>query len=180
MRPSEIERFLPAVYQLALHPADPARVAPDRQMAAILAAMEVLHARDESILETLPEYFDPRRVQSEFVPFLAGWVDLDWLLTPEEPTLASGHGRLREIVARAAELAQWRGTSRGLRLFLETVTGIRGFIVEENVSRAAGGAPTPFHMTVAGPADATRFRPLIERVIRHEKPAHMTYELELA
>ena len=120
------------------------------------------------------------------MPYLAGWVDLDWLLVaaPSEPvatnsTLASGLGPLRELVAAAADLARWRGTARGLLRFLDTATGVPGFAIEENVS-GDERRPRPFHLRIVAPAEAAVYRPLIERVIVAEKPAYATYELVFA
>ena len=38
---------------------------------------------------------------------------------------------LRELIAAAAQLSQWRGTAQGLQRFLETATGIEGFELDE-------------------------------------------------
>jgi phage tail-like protein len=148
--------------------------------------METLHEPVETVLHDLDRYLDPRLARPDFVPYLAGWVDLDWLLVaaPSEPlattpSLASGLGTLRELVAAAAELARWRGTARGLLRFLDTATGTPGFAIEENVS-GDQRQPRPFHLRVVAPAEAAVYRPLIERVIVAEKPAYATYELVFA
>ncbi len=158
-------------------------VEPDRRLTALLEAMEALHEPVEDVLDGLHEHLDPRQAPPRFVPYLAGWVDLDWLLlaTPDQSAatatpLASGMGHLRELVAAAVEMARWRGTARGLLRFLDTATGVAGFDVIENVT---GDPPTPrpFHLRILAPAAAEAFRPLIERVIVAEKPAYATYEL---
>ena len=121
--------------------------------------METLHGPVETVLRDLDRYLDPRLAEPAFVPYLAGWVDLDWLLVaaPSEPvattTLASGLGTLRELVAAAADLARWRGTARGLLRFLDTATGIPGFAIEENVTgdeRRAATVPPPHRRAGAG------------------------------
>jgi len=182
----QIARLLPGVFQTALHPIAAGIVEPDRRMSAVLGVMETLHEPVETVLHDLDRYLDPRLARPDFVPYLAGWVDLDWLLVaaPSEPlattpSLASGLGTLRELVAAAAELARWRGTARGLLRFLDTATGTPGFAIEENVS-GDQRQPRPFHLRVVAPAEAAVYRPLIERVIVAEKPAYATYELVFA
>ncbi len=183
MNSTEIARLLPDVFQYAIMPPAAGVIEPDRRMAAALGAMEVLHEPCEQVLQDLHRYLDPRQTPGRFVSYLAGWVDLDWLLLPgpDQPSaspipLASGLGRLRELVAAASELARWRGTARGLLRFLDTATGIPGFTIEENVS-SANRVPRAFHLWVRAPQAASPFQPLIERVIRAEKPAYVTYEL---
>ncbi len=182
MRSGQIARLLPDVFQFALRPAAAGVVQPDRRLAAALSAMEQLHAPCEEVLDTLDHFLDPLRTPQRFLPYLAAWVDLDWLLRPApgsdvtSDSLMSGVGALREVVAAAGELARWRGTARGLLRFLDTATGIPGFKVEEGVT-GEGHAPRPFHLRVIAPADAERFRPLIERVIVAQKPAYATWEL---
>jgi hypothetical protein len=83
---------------------------------------------------------------------------------------------LRELIAAAAFLSQWRGTAKGLLRFLETATGVEGFEIEEH-ARDANGQPQPFHILVRAPAEAERYRGLVERIIEAEKPAYVTYEL---
>jgi len=181
-----IARLLPGVFQTALHPVAAGVVEDDRRLAATLGAMETLHSPVETVLRDLDRYLDPRLAEPAFVPYLAGWVDLDWLLVaaPSEPvattsTLASGLGPLRELVAAAADLARWRGTARGLLTFLDTATGVPGFAIEENVS-GDERRPRPFHLRIVAPAEAAVYRPLVERVIVAEKPAYATYELVFA
>jgi phage tail-like protein len=184
MRSAEIARLLPEVFQSALRPAGGA-VEADRRTAATLEAMALLHAPCEEILDGLDRFFRPQTAPERFAPYLARWVDLDWLLRPgpssdaSADSLASGIAPLRELVRAASEIAQWRGTARGLVGFLDTVTGVPGFVVDEAVVDPSG-APLPFHFRVVGPADAKRFQPLIERVIVAEKPAYMTWELAFA
>ena len=161
MQVSEIERLLPGVIQRTLEPGTP--------LSALLGLMSALHAPAEALLEDVETNFDPRRAPDRFVPFLAKWVNLD--LTEEPPV-----GRLRELVALAFELSQWRGTARGLLRFLETATGLKGFAVEEQVTDAAGKL-RPFHVRLHAPAAAWPFRALVEEIIEREKPAHVTYEL---
>lgn len=180
-----IARLLPGVFQAALDPPAAGIVEPDTRLAATLGAMEILQSPVEDVLKDLYKYLDPRLAKPRFVPYLAGWVDLDWLLvaSPSEPSvsatpLSSGLGHLRELVAAAAEIARWRGTARGLLLILDTATGIPGFAVEENVTMIDDQpVPRRFHLRILAPEETRPYQPLVERVIVAEKPAYATYEL---
>jgi phage tail-like protein len=184
MRRPEIEQLLPNVFQLALHPEVGWVLEPDTRLGAVLDAMEALHQPIEDILDGLAAFVDPRRAPERFVPYLAGWVDLDWLVSPTPDELegggaaipSTGLGHLRELVAGAAQLARWRGTARGLLSFIETATGLGGFAIDD-APVDANKRPMSFHIVVSGPAEAAPFRPLLERIVRSEKPAYVTHEL---
>ncbi|MET0772497.1 MAG: phage tail protein [Candidatus Limnocylindrales bacterium] len=178
MRSAEIEQLLPAVYQLALHPVEGWGLEPDRRLGAVLDAMEALHDPIEQALHGLDAWIDPRRAPDAFVPWLASWVDLDRFAGGEVGPSAAETARLRELVAGASDLARWRGTTRGLVRFLEIATGLEGFDVDED-PLDADGRPRPFHVVVRGPAQAVELRPLIERIVESEKPAHVTCDLVL-
>ncbi len=173
MKRVEIERLLPGIFQRTMTPGNP--------LWALLTLMEELHAPDEDVLAHLDAYFDPYRAPDEFIPYLAGWVDLARLLVevPEEftgtvlPPFPSGLGRLREVIAAAAFLAQWRGTTKGLQRFLVTATGVPGFVIEEQVPGR------PFHLRIRAPDAAAAYQDLIRRIIELEKPAYTTYELQM-
>jgi phage tail-like protein len=147
-----------------------------------LDVMQQMHAPEESILNRLDSYLDPRRSPDAFVPYLASWVDLDRLLvqraakTGVRYSLPTGTGRLRELSASAAMLSQWRGTRRGLEAFLRIATGLQDFKIEENVSGEAGSWK-PYHLRITIPPAAAIYRTLIRRIIEIEKPA---YELLVA
>jgi len=145
--------------------------------------MEALHQPDEEIIEQIDSICDPFRTPERFVVFLARWVDLERIFAPhhesagpEESPISTGLGRLRELTRTAATLARWRGTRRGLILFLETATGIPGFNIDDRVVTAEG-ALTPFHIRVTAPKAAEPHRPLLERIIEVERPAYVTWEL---
>jgi phage tail-like protein len=192
MRRAEIEHLLPSIYRLALDPPAEWGLAPDEALGALLDAMETLHQPIEDILDHVETYLDPRRASATFVPYLAGWLDLDWVLgdAPEDAAtrlrpapragvepISSGAGRLRELVASATELARWRGTEHGLRRFLVTATGLPGFVIRDTQS---GGDVPPFHIIVEAPPEAAPLRGLIERIIAEEKPAYVTHELRFS
>jgi phage tail-like protein len=171
MKRAEIERLLPAIFQRT--------VQEDAPIGTILHVMEALHAPSEEILADLSAIFAAYRTPDRFVPFLARWLDLERLFEERvdlrdpqlsgRPAISSGLGRLRALIAVAPQLSQWRGTKRGLLLFLETATGVSGFEIEEHA---------PFHICVRAPGNVSRHQPLIDRILSLEKPAYVTYELE--
>ncbi|WP_457666906.1 phage tail protein [Thiolapillus sp.] len=174
MRQSEIAKLLPSVFQQTCNEGQP--------LAGLLSVMERMHEPSETVLDGIESYFDAYRTPAAFLPYLARWLDLDRIF-PEDcrqggAACSTGiaEGNLRELVAAATELSQWRGTSDGLLRFLEIGTGMSGFEIQELV-RAPDGSTKPFHIRVVAPGNSRPFRPLIERVIDQEKPAHVTYEL---
>lgn len=179
MKRAAIERLLPEVYRRTVREGGP--------LAALLGVMEGLHAPAERVLERVADVFSPHRAPDAFVPLLAGWLDLERIF--DVPThdavpaaslarpIGTGLGRLRELVASAAHLSQWRGTARGLLRFLEVATGVRGFAVDESVP-GDDGRPRPFHIRVRVPRAAAAHRALIERIVRAEKPAYVTHDFE--
>jgi len=176
VKKAQIKRLLPSVFQRTMRAANP--------LLAILDVMEAMHAPSESALDHLDTTFDPHRTPDKFVPYLASWVDLEILLdvppsgaSSASASLSTGLGRLRELAAAAVTLSQWRGTRKGLQLFLETATGKQGFEINERVV-GAEGMPKPFHLQINAPGELTPHRTLIEKIIELEKPAYVTYELE--
>jgi phage tail-like protein len=171
MKRADIERLLPTVFRDTLpYPGNP--------LEDFLAVMEDLHAPAEAILKDIARFFDPYETPDRFVPYLATWVDLERLLyeTPYARTPSpwpSGNGRLRELIAAAAYLSEWRGTSKGLLRFLEVATGMTGFGVTENPDGR------PFHVHFQLPPGHERYRDLIKRIIEQEKPAYVTYDPSL-
>jgi phage tail-like protein len=178
MKRTEIAQLLPTIFQRTIRPGNP--------LFALLDVMEGLTEPIEAALEQIDAVFDPRRTPEAFVPFLAGWLDLDRLFDvhaddalstlPRRAPITTGLGRLRELIAAASYLSQWRGTAKGLCLFLEIATNINGFEIDEQVP-GDDGQPRPFHLRIRVPEAAKPHRALIERIIESEKPAYVTYEL---
>lgn len=175
MRRPEIEGLLPNIYRLALHPLQTSTLEPDQALGAALDAMEELHQPCEDVLDQLDAYVDPRRAPDRFVPYLASWLDLDWLVPDGRVTI--GADRHRELVATAMALAKWRGTSHGLAEFLHVATGLSGFIVDGAPGDRAG---RPFHVVITAPAAAIAQAALVERIVETEKAAFVTYEIRYA
>jgi phage tail-like protein len=175
VKQTQIKKLLPWVFQRTAQPGNP--------LTALLGVMQDMHAPVEATLGHLDSMFDPRRTADSFVPYLAGWVDLGVLIDVSRAggpaasaTFPTGLGRLRELIASAATLSEWRGTRKGLKMFLEIATGSGGFSIDEQV-RGPDGSIRPFHLQVTAPKDLVTHRPLLERISELEKPAYVTYEL---
>lgn len=146
-------------------------------------------------LETLWANLDPLTASQTMLPFLAHWVgwptDGPW----DTPTQ-------RRLIRRAMELYRWRGTRRGLRLYLHLYSGLsldqpdtpeeqrqisilevfnEGFLF----GRARLGYETimggsrPYHFIVRlrSPQPRSLDETLIRTIIDQEKPAFCTYDL---
>jgi phage tail-like protein len=174
MQADLIQNLLPRIYRNTRRAGNP--------LDAILRVMEDLHGPDEQILDDFPKYLDPRRTPDRFVPMLATWLDLNHVyehrqrgkMVNVDEIMPTGLGRLRELVANAAQLSRDRGSCQGLVNFLRIATGLRDFHVEENCDQE--GRDRPFHICVRGPLGAESLRSFIEDLIRSEKPAHVTFE----
>lgn len=179
MKPSEIQGLLPQLFQQALRDAGP--------LDALLEVMASMHEPVETVLADLWAYFNPHTAPEMFVPYLASWMDLDRFFPlycaqteayqRSSDPISPGNGRLRELIAAAAFLSQWRGTTKGLQSFLEIVTGVEGFELNENKDRL--GNERPFHVCIVVPKDVEQHRALIERIVEQEKPAYVSYEIEI-
>jgi phage tail-like protein len=177
MKQALILERLPDVFKVGATPGSP--------LLALLAVMEELHARDETILDGFGTYLDPRRTPDAFVPYLAAWVDLAWLILdpPDDPyaeptPFAGGLGALRELVAGAAAASKLRGTAAGLVRMLETASRVQGYTVEETVTDDQGRL-LPFQVRVVVPAAAAVYLDLVNRIVEHERPAHVIVHVEL-
>ena len=165
MRAEEILQLLPSVIRRAADDGSP--------LWALLGVMEGMHAPSERALAELDETCDPWRAEPRFIAYLARWLNLS------ELPLSPDSSRLRALIAAAATLHQKRGTRIGLLTFLELATGLKGFEIEETV-QGDDGRVLPFHIRVLAPAEATAHARLIDAVVRLEKPAHVTCEVEFA
>jgi phage tail-like protein len=189
MKQSEIRQFLPAVIQRTvqgtLEDTPEGKVQRGNLMFAFLQVMEDLHVPTDKILGNIDAVFDPYRTADRFVPFLAAWVDFDYVLgglSDEEvlssPNYASRMACMRDLISNAAFLSQWRGTNKGLMAFLELATGVSGFKIEETVLDESQKIK-PFHLKIIVPPVAQQFTDLIRRIVDTEKPIYVTYELEV-
>ncbi|RUS92554.1 hypothetical protein DSM106972_098700 [Dulcicalothrix desertica PCC 7102] len=130
------------------------------------------------------------------LPFLAHWVGWQFDSVWELP-------QQRRLIRRAVELYRWRGTRKGLRLYLHLYTGLpldediqnendkhisitepfgNGFILNEaELGNAVLGGGQAYHFVVRlRPKESnTIHEALIRRIIEQEKPAFCTYELSI-
>lgn len=140
-------------------------------------------------IDRLHSYFDPYETPDDFLPWLAGWValaiDQAW---PE--------AKKRRLIRQAIDIYGYRGTVRGLKMFLTIFTGVEPRIYENRwpfegfrVGRVRVGLDSivlnPVNKShcfmVEVPAD---FADLsndtilkIHDIIRMEKPSHSAYYL---
>jgi phage tail-like protein len=165
----------------------PSSLQQDPFLRRFLLIFEAVLAPLERLVDTLPLYTEARMTPAEFLPWLAGWVDLvldaGW---PED--------RQRALIAHAAEIYRWRGTRRGLRLRLEACTGGRvviqeyqdGFVLGREsglgLTTRLGSAPRDpqlFVVTIAVPDPSQVDPQSLRAVIEEDKPAHATYRLQV-
>ena len=104
------------------------------------------------------------------MPFLAHWVDLArWL--DDGGGFAPGSGGCVRWSRRRRCCRGPGARPTGLRQALEWATGVGGVRIEES------SPSRPFHVVVTVPLAAEPQRELIERIVRQEKPAHVTAEV---
>ncbi|NMG10096.1 phage tail protein [Brasilonema sp. UFV-L1] len=130
---------------------------------------------------------DPLTSPQALLPFLAHWVawpiDSVWNLNQQ-----------RRLIRRAVELYRWRGTRKGLRLYLHLYTGLpldeehisitepfgQSFILGEaklGTAVLAGGRAFHFVVHLRSDRPHSIHEELIRQIIEQEKPAYCTYEL---
>ena len=163
----------------------PAPFHADSCIGRFLMIVETIHAPIELMVDTLPEYFDPRLTPEEMLPWLASWLGLE--LDENWPI-----EKRRELTCWAAKLYRMRGTRFSLREHLRIYVGRPPLIVENFSGLRLGqdaalgvnsymGEATANTIMVTVLAD--RPEELDEQVLRHivetEKPAHAAYLLEV-
>jgi phage tail-like protein len=110
-------------------------------------------------------YLDPRTCPASFLPWFAGWFELE--VNRHVPET-----RIRSLIAAAIELYRWRGTKYGLARMMEVCTGLKPEITE------SPSEPFVFHIKVRLPPDGSTSLEEIEKLIQAHKPAHSGYLLE--
>ncbi len=170
MQRENIARLLPDVFQRTL-PGEFWRgeKGAGSLLGALLGVMQDLHEPMELTLAGLQQAFQPDDAPLSFLPFLAGWLDLDRFLD-RDGKYPAGNERLRALILEAASLYRLRGTRQGLERFLETATGVHGF-------RVHAASDRPFHLLVLIPRQAEPLREFVRLVVQAEKPAYATCEI---
>lgn len=169
MKQKDIKRILPGIFQQTVKDGSP--------ISSFLNVMEYLHADPEKILDNLDSIFDPLRTKDEFVSFLAYWVDLDWIIKTGNSEQSIKISNLRQLISHAWYLSKWRGTAKGLLMFLEIATGIKGFEINEQVKNSSQEI-IPFHIRIMIPKEAEIMLHTIEKIIEREKPAYVTASID--
>jgi phage tail-like protein len=167
--PHPLGPHLPALYQSEDAFALGLASAFDRVLAPIFASLDNFDA-----------YLDPSLAPADFVDWLGTWVGL----SPDE---VWSPARRREFAAGAVALYRVRGTRRGLKAYLELLTGGEVEVEDSGgtASATASGAPFPgrpdFELAVTvrspdGAADADR----LEALVAACKPAHVRHRVTVA
>ncbi|NQZ56950.1 MAG: hypothetical protein HRT88_05700 [Lentisphaeraceae bacterium] len=165
MKSDKILTLLPSAFRQA--------VEGHRSYSALIELMEHYQQPAENVLEEMQRYFDIERAPDHFIPYLAHWLGRAWLLELDG-ILGEGpqrYTRMRTILLSDTLLSRTRGTEPGLLLLLRLATSINGFSFEEMEDK-------PFHMVLVCPAAAEHRRELIQAIVEHEKPAHLTFEIK--
>jgi phage tail-like protein len=162
----------------------------------ILSIFERAFEPSVQMIELLWAYLDPLTAPNSLLPFLANWVA--WPIDARWNELQQ-----RKLIRKAVEIYRWRGTRRGLRLFLHLYTGLpldenlpesekhisieevftQGFVL--NASTIAqdtilgGGKLFHFIVRLRSPQPDQIDKSIIQQLLEREKPAFCTYELYL-
>lgn len=165
--PHPLGTHLPALYQ-----------AKDPFALGLAAAFDEVLAPVFASLDNLDGYLDPKVAPQDFLDWLGRWVgvrpDDSWALE-----------RRREFVARATALHRVRGTVRGLKTYLEVVTGGEVEVEESGGTAWSTGAGEPFpgtpdfEVTVTLRADGppTVDADQLDTLVAAAKPAHVTHRV---
>jgi phage tail-like protein len=165
-------------------------------MGRFLAIFEKAFEPSVQMLEMFADYLDPLTAPSSLLPFLAQWVawpiDARW-----------DESQQRRLIRHAVETYRWRGTRRGLRLFLHFYTGLpldeaqpeplkkisieevftEGFVLNASLlgqdTVLGGGKPFHFIVRLRSPNLERLNVATIRQIIEREKPAFCTYDLYL-
>ncbi len=170
MEQSHVLRFLPEIFRRTMSPRSPLE-------AFIEAMVSLLNPVDLRLIH-LHHYFDPFQAPTSMLPYLATWVDMGWLTLREG---GEGEGvtpeRFRRLIGMAPFFAKHRGTKAGLETMLRVALGVSSIRVLDSIGDPR--VTRSFHLVVQLPKSAAASRPLVELIVRYEKPAHLTHEIAL-
>lgn len=168
--PYPIGEMLPAVYQ------------EDEFTQRFTAGLDDVLAPAISTLDCLEHYLDPALTPEDFLPWLAGWLNMDLGGTPDPV-------RRRRLLAAAGDLYRRRGTAGGLRDHLWLVFGGRvevqdGAGVTVRAAHHATGraeAPGPRRplLTVRIAPEVPVEHAVVDRFVAASKPAHLPHVVEV-
>ncbi|HBQ99267.1 MULTISPECIES: phage tail protein [unclassified Roseofilum] len=152
---------------------------------------------DVQMMASLFAYLDPLTAPQSMLPFLAHWVGWEWqsYLSLDQQ---------RSLIRHALEIYRWRGTRRGLRLYLHLATGLplddrvereedkhiailetfsQGLVLDHSIlgqdALLGGGQPFHFRVHLQPDTPGSVDEALVRQVIDQQKPAFCTYELQI-
>lgn len=136
-------------------------------MARYLQIMEAIWEPCEWRQDHIDYYFDPSTAPIELLPWLAGWVDVEFDSRWPE-------GRQRSFLKTAVGEYRQRGTEKALKNLIESATGCSAVIVDDP------NIPFLFHVGITLPNDGSVTEDLIHHLIQTHKPACSAYILRVA
>jgi phage tail-like protein len=144
-----------------------------------IGALETLLDPIVATVDALPAYVDPELAPSDMVEVLASWLGVELDESMSEATQ-------RELVLRAADVARWRGTRRGLEQALHLtfpdltlrVEDEGSVVVAKDAESEPASAANRFVVYCDTPIPAER-QAVVARVIEEQKPLHVDYRLRV-
>jgi phage tail-like protein len=167
--PRPVAQTLPAIYR------------DDTFITRFTAGFDDVLAPVIATLDGLSSYLDAQLAPTDFLEWLGTWVGL---------TLDDGwpEQRRRDLLQRAAELYQLRGTRSGLAEHVRLLTGILPDIVEsggaawiamgEEVALPGDAEPTLI-VRLVSPDDLAVEPGRVDALVRALKPAHLPHRVEI-
>jgi phage tail-like protein len=145
-----------------------------------MSAFDTALAPVFATLDNLPAYLDPWLAPSDFLEWLGSWfglaLDDTWSVD-----------RRRAVLANAFEFYRMRGTARGLKAQVETLTGGTAEIIDTggvSTSTTAGealpGSPNfALMVRVAVDDPSTINTARLDALVAAAKPAHVTHNVQV-
>jgi phage tail-like protein len=124
-------------------------------------------------IDALGELLDPAMAPSDHLPWLASWLGrhLDGAVPVAQQ---------RVVVSQAGPSLPWRGTTRGLRILVESYTGAPAEVTDSGGVHLRGEwAPTAPVVRVAVPHTGGLDRSSLEELIRRDLPVGAALELHV-
>ena len=146
--------------------------------AEIAGAIAHLLGRRAARTDQALRLIDPATAPEEMLPWLANWYGWGWLFVdPDDPrrrlplprAFPPNPSRLRALLLAWPQINRMHGQAEALRLALDVATGLPGINLDIDADRQ--------HLTVRTPALPMDWATWLARLIAHERPAHMTWEL---